>query len=231
MFEFLKRLLPKKEVIVEIPLRPVALPEPPAEGRELPLSGDAAVLKLGVIVGHDKNAQGARMCSPHNLTEYAYCSEIARGMKDRAPANINVEIIYRDGVGIIGAYNLARHLLCDAVVELHFDAFNGKARGSTTLCSPDREDREFANHIHASISKMLQRGKNEDRGVKAISQAARGGVNVHSFPSGVNCLLEPFFGDNPEDAQLGMDKKVHIAKAILDGVGMWGCSIGLIRGR
>ena len=66
--------------------------------------------KIGVIVGHEKKAPGARLSKPWLTHEYYYNSEIAQLMftEGEKLANVDVEIFYRDGVGISGAYMKAR---------------------------------------------------------------------------------------------------------------------------
>jgi N-acetylmuramoyl-L-alanine amidase len=228
MLKKLLDLLRPKPLLISLPQAQHFIPEPVDE-KELPHEGAPGKVKFGVIVGHERGAEGARMCAPYLLTEYSYNLELARGIKDHAPENVLVEIILRDGEGILGAYDEARARLCDCVIELHFNAHNGQVAGSETLCSPDTNDLEFARLVHFYMLKAMDRIQSHDRGVKAIPKSERGGINVHSFPGGVNCLIEPFFGDHPADAALGMEKRIILAKALLDAVVSWGQSVKLLK--
>ena len=232
MLDWLKKLFTKSEVVQEpAALAPEPLPEAPPEERELPDDNFGGKVKLGIIVGHSKNAQGARMCEPHGLYEYSYNMEVAKVIKDSAPSNVTVEIILRDGSRgeIPRAYKEARDKLCDCVIELHFDAFNGQVRGTSTLSTPDLSDVDFSHIVHRSMITLFERKDKEDRGVRTISKSVRGGINVHSFPGGVNCLVEPFFGDNKLDADMGMVKRVLYAKCLLEAVILWAKKVDLIK--
>ncbi len=227
MFKWLKNIFSPK--VSEVSHGSYKLPEPLDGGRELPEESFTGKLKLGVIVGHTKAHEGARMSEPFGLYEYSYNSLVAKAMKDCAPHNVEVEIILRDGKGITKSYDEARAKLCDCVIELHFNAANGQARGTETLCTPDMSDSEFAHIIHKGVAKLFERIGKLDRGVKTISKSARGGINVHSFPGGVNCLVEPFFGDNAEDAKMGMDNRVRYARCLVDAVVLWGKKVDLLK--
>lgn len=188
--------------------------------RELPQVCDQRFVKLGLIVGHTASNPGAR--SAGGFTEYGYNSEIAQLVSKYASelGKLRVSIIRRDGTGIAGAYQVAEKAGCDAVIELHFNDFNGIVGGSETLCSPDLTDIEFAHEIHSGVCEAFNR-KGMSRGVKVLSRSSRGAENIYSFPNGVNCLVEPFFGDNQSDVILAMNKKEEYAKALINSVLLW----------
>jgi N-acetylmuramoyl-L-alanine amidase len=197
------------------------LPLPKGDNqRELPSPGEVRKVKLGIIVGHTGSEPGAK--SIEGFTEYEYNSEIAELAAAYAGRFqvIQVIVIKRDGVGIAGAYAIAAKNGCDAVIELHFNDFNGVAFGSETLCSSDLTDMEFAHEVHAKVCEAFGRS-GMSRGVKVLSRSSRGAENVHSFPHGVNCLVEPFFGDHPDEAVLATHNKRAYAEAIIQGVILW----------
>lgn len=197
---------------------PVKLePRPP---RETPSPVESSIIKLAVIVGHEKKAPGARMTN--GKSEYDYNSEVATLMKLAAKAKpVVVETIFRDRIGISGAYEKAAKLGADCVIELHFNAFNTVVHGTETLCTADARDVEFAGIVHEKVCEVFQRN-GLSRGVKKLARSARGGNNVHSFAAGVNCLVEPFFGDNREDARLASILQTAYAKALVEAVEAWG---------
>lgn len=227
MFGVLSKFFGKKTVVKEIqtiaPASMVDMAE--TENEELPDANFSGKVKLGVIVGHTEKSSGA--CMPKELggySEYEFNSGIAKIMKayaEKKYPSLEVEIIKRDLIGIVGAYKKARELLCDCVIELHFNGFNGKVEGTVTLCTPDDSDVAFAKTIHQAMCKLFVRMGNADRGVKAISKSTRGGVNVHQFPGGVNCLVEPVFGDNIKDAKLLLENKERYAWTLIDAVILW----------
>lgn len=211
---------------------PVRIPEV-AGNEELPSVGFTGHVKLGVIVGHTMAMPGAKM--PKDLggfTEYAFNQDVAIEMKEyikRKYPMVEMKIIFRDDIGIVGAYKVARESLCDCVIELHFNAFDGKAIGTSTLCTPDISDMAFAKTVHQAMCKLFNRMGKEDRGVKSISKATRGGGNVHGFPGGVNCLVEPVFGDSHSDAKMLLDNKNKYAWCLVDAVVLWAKQSNMIK--
>lgn len=193
---------------------------PTGNQRELPHIGEQRFVKLGLIVGHTDKNPGAT--SILGVTEYDYNSEIAALASKYAndKKEIKVIVIKRDEVGIAGAYHAAEKAGCDAVIELHFNDYTGEASGSETLCSPDLTDVEFAHEIHAGMCEAFGRS-GMSRGVKVIPRSGRGAENIYSFPNGVNCLVEPFFGDNAKDWELAGDKKEAYAHALIESVILW----------
>lgn len=201
------------------------LPGGKNDGRELPRVDESRRIRLAVIVGHEQSNQGAKL-EVNGDSEYTYNSRIAKLMqkiaKERYP-QIEVDVVFRDGVGVAGAYQIADEKLhADLVLELHFNAANGRARGSETLCSSAPNDIEFAHIIHRQVARIFGRiGTTHDRGVKVLSRTSRGGQNVHSFPGGANCLVEPFFGDNRDDGLLGIAKMDLYAEALVAGAQLY----------
>lgn len=198
------------------PPPPVVIkPQPSEEIPDLPLPTTGGI-KLGVIVGHTKESPGAALKGT-GLYEYQFNTEIASLIKKHAPTWMQVETIFRDGVGISGAYLKAASIGCDVVIELHFNAYNGTVQGTETLCTQDSDDIEFAHLVQKAVSAVFERPGNS-RGVKVISASARGGGNVHAFKQGPNCLIEPFFGDNDLEVIKALAKKDAYAKALVSAV-------------
>lgn len=192
-----------------------------ADGRELASPAEQKSIRIGLIVGHTKKDPGARLLGKPEH-EYDYNSDVADLAKVYALGlpNAVVEIIYRDNVGIAGAYKKAHDLGCDCVIELHFNDYTGSVRGSETLCTFDNTDVDFAHVIHKQVCQVFERD-GMSRGVKPVSRSARGAQNLYSFPEGVNCLVEPFFGDNQEDVLLAQRKMEDYAKALVDACLLW----------
>lgn len=186
------------------------------------------IARLVVVVGHEKAAAGAGLHG--GGSEYSYNSKVAEIMKGYAAnryPNVLVDIVLRDGIGIGGAYVKAKRLNPDACIELHFNAFNGQAQGSETLCSLEEKDKFFANIIQSAQCKVFER-LGLSRGVKVISRAARGGQSVYALPGFANCLVEPFFGDNPTEAAMAKAKQSQYAQALVDAFVLWSQKVGLL---
>ncbi len=206
---------------------PFPVPTDPKDP-ETPIEGDPLSALLVLVVGHESRAPGADFALGHS--EYQYNSDIAARAKiyaaSRAP-NLRVEIIFRDGIGIGGAYRKAAALRPDACIELHFNAYNGTAKGSETLSSVSADDKQFAGIIQKHICQVFERG-GPSRGVKVLSRSGRGGQSLYSLPGSANCLVEPFFGDNMTEAKLADAKRGEYAAGLIDGVLEW-CKVhGLV---
>lgn len=183
-----------------------------SDDRETPKPSDPIEGKIGIIVGHTKRKSGA--VSAAGISEYQFNSELAAMIKNLRPNN--VKIFKRDGIGIRGAYKEAEWAKCDVIVELHFNAFNAQVAGTETLCTTDPGDKALAKYVHRRICTALKRGS-DSRGVKPITRSSSGGINVYQVPTIANCLVEPFFGDNPREWLLAEENKTSLAAAILGG--------------
>jgi N-acetylmuramoyl-L-alanine amidase len=211
---------------------PVKKPEVEKDPRELPDIQDKGSVVLAVIVGHEAKSQGAVLCT-NGESEYKWNTKIANLMKGIASEQypqIDVRIVFRDNVGIAGAYKMANEVhQADLAIELHFNGFNGQVRGTSTLCTTSPNDMEFAHIVQREMCRVFKRDGKGDRGVKAIARNARGGGNVHSFPGGANCLVEPFFGDNLDEVNMAQNSKAAYAECLLQATQLYAKKIDLIR--
>jgi N-acetylmuramoyl-L-alanine amidase len=195
--------------------------------RETPAMDETLKATLVVIVGHEKKAPGATFAL--GGSEYEYNTKVSKLMEaygKEAFPNMIVKTVFRDGIGISGAYKAAKGFKPDACIELHFNAFNTKAFGTETLCTAEASDKHFAHMVHGNICQVFSREDNS-RGVKVLPKGARGGGNVHSLPGFANCLVEPFFGDNKEEAEVAVAKQSLYAKALVDASAAFFKEIGL----
>lgn len=85
----------------------------------------------------------------------------------------------------------------DVVVEIHFNAFNGKATGTEVLVGndADRLDRGLATELAAVGARVLGI---PNRGVKTEAQSHRGRLGLMR-EQGIVALIEVCFIDNPTD--------------------------------
>lgn len=199
--------------------------------KEIDIDTNAVViqpLKFGVIVGHEKKAQGA-VFGKSKISEYQFNKQIAAMIVAACELRaVKCVVQLRDGVGITGAYKEILKQKPDAIIELHFNAFNGKATGTQTLCTTNLNDIAFANHIHAEVCACFGR-KGLSRGVTGISRDSRGGGNVYAAGDTPNCLIEPFFGDNSSEENLAMINKEKYALSIVSGFIDWAVSVKLLK--
>lgn len=177
-------------------------------------------MKIALVVGHEELHPGAHAVAPLACFEYAYNKGLA-GLISCALMDdkITSEIFFRDQIGILGAYAEVNAYHPDACVELHFNASPiGNVRGTETLYVPRRTNsRRLAESVQASMCLALDRYGSTNRHAREIGVHDRGytSLTLAECPS---ILTEPFFGDNPDDAKLGFERKKQIAGAIAQGV-------------
>lgn len=177
--------------------------------------------KSSVVVGHSKKSPGAYGVDPINEYEYAWNKKLANKIKDLSiSGNIDCEIFYRDDIGIEGAYEKVKAWGSGCNVEIHFNAFDKQVRGTETLFGTEQgvttKSKEFAEIIQGKLTTLFKRSGSTDRGIKGRKIGERGGKSVNAVKDIPNCLLEPFFGDNTEDAKLGHENIDEYAKAIVE---------------
>lgn len=182
-----------------------------AEG-EPPAPPPAPGNKLAAIVGHTRESPGAFGQDPIGQNEYFWNSDLAERMKQHATgfADLSVEVFFRDLGGIPGAYRRAGEWGADACIELHFNSFEGNARGTETIFVTERSQ-PLAEALQAAMVGVLalrDRGTNpprEGRGRQSLTQ-----LQVPSV------IVEPFFGSNPNDCQRAHERKGALATALVN---------------
>ena len=193
--------------------------------------------KLVVVVGHSKDAQGAMATAPLSCSEFQYNNDIAERLQGIAKLRstteleVSVDIIHRPQKGFTGirkAYERVSDLEPDAAIELHFNAFNRKVRGTETLFS-DADDEngvlelELAQLCQSKMCTTFKRRGRQDRGLKRRPRTTRerGWYNVNQSGLYPCLLVEPFFGDNPADAELANNNRDEYAIALFEAFLEW----------
>lgn len=158
--------------------------------------------KIAIVVGHDKNEQGA-FSNLLKQSEYAYHCEVVK--------HLPFDIFYRPTSG--NYYQKMVELSKEingkgykAVIELHFNSFNGVANGCEAL---------FFNGLvvgkrysEVFCSEVVKEYGITNRGAKAISKQNERGYWFLRLMDAPAIILEPFFGDNKE-ALLFKDHKKY----------------------
>lgn len=170
---------------------------------------------FAIVVGHTYRRQGAFGVAPISENEYPWNKDLAQRIHTQSQAQgVESRIFYRDGVGISGAYRQVKEWGAACVVELHFNAFDGRAHGTETLYD---EDRNAGSKAWAQLlqDEMLASLGLSNRGLKERDPGDRGyqSVSALDIPS---ALIEPFFGDNTTETQIAAAKKDDLALAILN---------------
>jgi N-acetylmuramoyl-L-alanine amidase len=180
--------------------------------------------RLAIVVGHNSVATGAYAVKPISKSEYAFNSILAADIAILSTQkNVEVDVFLRDEGGVVSAYEDAVESNPDAIIELHFNAYNGRASGTETLYVDEMDDRglrekELAQSIQYQMVKALDL---PDRGVKDRDRHDRGFRNLTQTYKIPSILIEPFFGDNPNDSKIANARRVLLADSILFGFLNW----------
>lgn len=152
-----------------------------------------------IFVGHSILKNGTCTSAGGHVQEYAYCKSLApvvrefllKGGANRADVVIcperqftssNQEKNYKLPIANSGKYDL--------VVELHLNAFDGKAKGTEVCYYPtSAKSKEVAQRINDKLDDIFT-----DRGIKA-----RGNLYILNSTKPVAVLVEAFFCDSKED--------------------------------
>lgn len=180
---------------------------------------------LAVVVGHTRSSPGAEGKAPPLPSspaaaryEYTWNSELAEMIKQKADAGgIRCSVFLRDNGGITGAYARVRQWRPEATVELHFNAFNKQVRGTETLFALS-SSLAWAQALQDEFVALYERKGSLNRGLKDRSGGGRGHLSLTQIAP--SALIEPFFGDEPSDAELGDKNKARLANAIVEAFGV-----------
>jgi len=156
---------------------------------------------VAIFIGHSVEDGGAY--SPWmELNEYAYNNEPAYNL-GVGLANIGYKALVYDRVvaGWKGWQPMCDDLnqqCADLHLMLHFNCYNGRARGTETLYfyaskKGYKAARIFCNHIYKHFN-------THKRGAKPLTYGERAYALV-AKPKAVSVILEAAFGDNKADAQ------------------------------
>lgn len=178
--------------------------------------------RLAIIVGHDNKSKGAKL-NGYDLYEYDYWSEVAEiCTKIAAEKGLEIMVFKRDSIGIEGAYKLANKYINGEglIIELHFNAYNEKISGCEVLYNDEFDDRGFNEKEIADIFlRSLCHATNvtyPSRGLKYRSRNERGWYSLSRTTTCPSILIEPFFGDNKDQAAHAFKNKDQMAEAIIN---------------
>lgn len=154
--------------------------------------------KVAIIVGHGNGDSGAM--GWNGVSEFDYNSAVAKSL-EISDTGKEIKVFYRSASGITGVAASAVKWNPDIVIELHLNAFNGKAMGCEVLClGSDEQSGEKARDFADKFTKKFNRIKRRDNGVNWIASSDRGGLSLKKLSSvQYSILVEPFFIDNKNE--------------------------------
>lgn len=175
-------------------------------------SEKAVKAHVAFIVGHTAKSSGA-YSKTLGQSEYWYYKEMFADslVTEKQFEGIRFKTFTRDSGGIVGAYGKAQDWLESkgaddqdgCIVELHYNAFNGKANYTVTMYDPDGD--KFGGDIEKRLADKITRGICDEYNTRFMSSWNRnsghiGYYNVSRALEYPSILIEPFFGDNPSMA-------------------------------
>lgn len=171
-------------------------------------------MKLAIIVGHNKDAQGAARVTD-GVTEYVWNSALAELIEDQGN---DVKVFFRTKGGGYSAeidrvYAEVDAWGATASVELHFNAAgDDRVAGCETLSSGSSGSTALCEALQ---SRMVAVMGERNRGIKVVSKDERGGRSLWAGKAPA-ALIEPYFGSNPDSCDLADVKARDLAKAIYE---------------
>lgn len=181
-------------------------------------------MKLGIVIGHNSRQSGAFGVAPIKASEFDFNSEVAEIMDEMAGEfGFDAKVFKRIDRSsyaqeIREVYKKTDTWGAQVSIELHFNAFDGKTRGTEVLAGPSSDSLRTAMAVHKSLVALFKRDFKTDRGVKDYRPGIRGELSLISGRAPA-ILVEPFFGDSAEDAKLMTELgKPALARAYLAGL-------------
>jgi N-acetylmuramoyl-L-alanine amidase len=179
--------------------------ESPATSPSVPApAGNLGIKKIAIIVGHGNGDSGA--LGWNGVEEFKYNSMVAEEVL-KTVTNKEIKVFYRGPTGIAGVAAKAVAWGPDLTLELHLNAFNGKAFGCEVLVlSGDTASGKVAESFALEFTKKFNRTLRRDKGVNWITSSDRGGASLRAVSSAkYSILVEPFFIDTKSEWVDSMD--------------------------
>lgn len=186
MFNWLKNLFKKKQTEA-----PKAEPSKP----NIPEIPDSSKKKIVLIVGHSPTDSGA--IGWNKVKEFDYNLKVAEMLNK----SHGLDYVVRGKGGIAGAAIAALAKNPDLIIEMHLNAFNGKAEGCCALVlKGDEQSAVYARKFTKMFCDKFNRKLRSDKGVLWVDSSDRGGFSLSVLkPARAAILIESFFIDNPNE--------------------------------
>lgn len=170
-------------------------------------------MKIAIVIGHgpkiDKGAVGK-----DGATELDWNRDLARRIVNRLSGRVAAVVINREveRQPPVAAVNRTEAFLA---VELHCNAYNGKASGTEMIHHPgSARGKRLATLLQKAAVGVLSL---PDRGVKGPQAGGRGAafLSKTDMPA---VIVETMFIDNPSDLQRANERKDQLAQAYADAL-------------
>lgn len=181
----------------ETPTSSKPIEQKPVETKPLPSLG-VGIKKIAVIVGHGNGDSGAM--GWNGMSEFNYNSFVAE-MIEQSDTGKEIRVFYRGSSGIVGVAAKAIAWNPDMTLELHLNAYNGKAFGCEVLClKSDSKSAEIGRSFAANFTTAFNRKMRGEFGIKWIGSSDRGYTSLKAVSSAkYSILVEPFFIDSKDE--------------------------------
>lgn len=152
------------------------------------------IKKIAIIVGHGGGDPGA--LGWNGMSEFNYnclvAEEVSKSIKNK-----EVKLFYRGIGGILDVSLKVNSWQPDFSIELHCNAFNGKAKGCEALYV-NNDSESLAKKFSKDFADKFHRVLRGNCGSNKLYKDGRGYGNLKNFNHRA-ILLEPFFIDSKED--------------------------------
>jgi N-acetylmuramoyl-L-alanine amidase len=152
--------------------------------------------KIAILIGHGASDPGATCWN--GMAEHDYNKKVAAILEARLS---NVTLYFKSSVGgWAPTYAKLAVTRPDLSVELHLNAYNGKAKGCEVLITSE-SSRSIGEMYAAEFCLKFQRVMRGAKGIKWLGSGDRGFGNVYSANKCAKkaILLESFFCDNKDE--------------------------------
>lgn len=181
-------------------------------------------MKIALIVGHEKKAQGAS--NVNGETEYTFNRKLAKLIAPILLAQGHEPVIvYRDGTTYSKLPQRVNQTEADIALSLHCNAFNTTATGSEVLHYVNSQNSErLASLIQREVVQVLEL---RDRGLRPVDAKHKGrkgdkGGHLCKYTAMPCVIVEAFFIDNNSDLAVATAKINELAEAIAKGAMAYG---------
>lgn len=190
MWNWIKNLFKKKPVSIPVEKNPID------EAIKVPKPLDPiGKAKIAILVGHGAGDPGASCFN--GMAEHDYNKKVAGIIKAKMP---NVTVYFKHSMGWAPVYAQLAVSRPDVCIELHLNAYNGKAFGCEVLITSE-VSRSLGEKFAAMFCLKFGRTMRGQKGIKWLKSGDRGFGNVYGASKVAKkaILVEPFFCDNKNE--------------------------------